>query len=64
MKEGDFFNEKLKMFCEILNIRICTSATENPWINGLVECCIAVLVVIISKTLKETFTWMWLLPGL
>ena len=34
---GEFHNDEFRSLCEIVNIRICTTAGESPWSNGIVE---------------------------
>ena len=51
---GEFCNEEFITFCENLNIRICTTAAESPWSNGLVERHNTVLGLTISKTMNDT----------
>ena len=50
---GEFCNKEFVTFCENLNIRICTTAAESPWSNGLVERHNAVLGLTVSKTMED-----------
>ena len=50
---GEFCNKELITFCENLNVRICTTAAESPWSNGLVERHNAVLGLTVSKTMED-----------
>ena len=50
---GEFCNKEFVTFCENLNIRICTTAAESPWSNGLVEHHNAVLGLTVSKTMED-----------
>ena len=50
---GEFCNKEFITFCENLNVRICTTATESPWSNGLVERHNAVLGLTVSKTMED-----------
>ena len=34
---GEFDNDEFRSLCENVNIRICTTAVESPWSNGIVE---------------------------
>ena len=34
---GEFDNDEFRSLCENVNIRICTTAAESPWSNGIVE---------------------------
>ena len=51
---GEFANDEFMTFCENLNIRICTTAAESPWSNGLIERHNAVLGSTVSKTIEES----------
>ena len=51
---GEFCNEEFITFFENLNIRICTTAAESPWSNGLVERHNTLLGLTISKTMNDT----------
>lgn len=51
---GEFANDEFITFCENLNIRICTTAAESPWSNGLVERHNAVLGLTVAKTIEDT----------
>ena len=50
---GEFCNKEFITFCENLNVRICTTAAESPWSNGLVERHNAVLGLTVSKTMED-----------
>ena len=50
---GEFCNDEFITFCENMNIRICTTAAESPWSNGLVERHNAVLGLTVSKTMED-----------
>ena len=50
---GEFDNEDFKSMRENLNIRICTTAAESPWSNGLVERHNAVLGNMLTKIMAE-----------
>ena len=52
--EGEFCNEDFKSLCENFNIRVCTTAAESPWSNGLVERHNAILGLTVTKTLEDT----------
>ena len=51
---GEFANDEFITFCENLNTRICTTAAESPWSNGLVERHNAILGLTVTKTIEET----------
>ena len=34
---GEFDNDEFRSSCENVYIRICTTAAESPWSNGIVE---------------------------
>ena len=34
---GEFDKDEFRSLCENVNIRICTTAAESPWSNGIVE---------------------------
>ena len=51
---GEFANDEFITFCENLNIRICITAAESPWSNGLVEHHNAILGLTVTKTIEET----------
>ena len=34
---GEFDSDEFRSLCENVNIRICTTAAESPWSNGIVE---------------------------
>ena len=48
-----FDNEDFTSMCENLHIRICTTAAERPWSNGLVERHNAVLGNMLTKIMAE-----------
>ena len=51
---GEFDNKDFIDFSESLNIRICTTAAESPWSNGIVERHNAILGLTVSKTMEDT----------
>ena len=51
---GEFCNEEMITLSENFNIRICTTAAESPWSNGLVERHNAILGLTVSKTIEDT----------
>ena len=51
---GEFCNSDFVTFCENYNIRICTTAAESPWSNGLVERHNAILGLTVSKVIEDT----------
>ena len=50
---GEFANKKFKEMCEKLNIEVCHTAAESPWLNGVVESHNAVLKESLEKTLAD-----------
>ena len=34
---GEFSNDEMRSVCSVLNVKICTTAAESPWQNGLCE---------------------------
>ena len=51
---GEFDNKDFIDFSESLNIRICTTASESLWRNGIVERHNAILGLTVSKTMEDT----------
>ena len=49
----EFDNKDFRSMCENLNIRICTTAAESPWTNGLLERHNAVLRNMLTKIMTE-----------
>ena len=50
---GEFCNDEFMSMCENLNIRICTTAAESPWSNGLVERHNAILSLTVNKLMND-----------
>ena len=50
---NEFDNEDFRSMCENFNIRICTTAAESSWSNGLVERHDAVLGNMLTKIMAE-----------
>ena len=50
---GEFCNDEFISMCENLNIRICTTAAESPWSNGLVERHNAILGLTVNKIMND-----------
>ena len=50
----EFNNSEFITFCENLNIKVCTTAAESPWSNGLVERHNAILGLTVSKVMEDT----------
>ena len=50
---GEFCNGEFVSMCENLNIRVCTTAAESPWSNGLVERHNAILGLIVNKMMDD-----------
>ena len=50
---GEFGNTQFQMLCENFNIRICTSAAESPWNNGLIERHNAILGLTVTKIMED-----------
>ena len=51
---GEFDNGEFQTLCENFNIRICTTAAESPWSNGLIERHNAILGLTVTKTIEDT----------
>ena len=51
---GEFANQEFITFCENFNIRICTTAGESPWSNGIVERHNAILGITVKKIMADT----------
>lgn len=50
---GEFCNDEFISLCENFNIRVCTTAAESPWSNGLVERHNGILGLIVSKLVED-----------
>ena len=50
---GEFNNTEFQILRENFNIRICLTAAESPWSNGLTEQHNAVLGLTITKTVED-----------
>ena len=53
---GEFDNDHFISFCENLNLRICATAAESPWSNGLIEWHNVILGYIVAKTMEDCKT--------
>ena len=53
---GEFDNDHFISLCENLNIRICITAAESPWSNGLIERHNAILGYTVAKTMEDCKT--------
>ena len=49
---GEFVNTEFPTLCENLNIRICTTAADSSWSNGLIERHNAILGLTVTKTME------------
>ena len=50
---GQFNNTEFQSLCENFNIRICTTAAESPWSNGLTERHNATFGLTVTKTMED-----------
>ena len=49
----EFDNDEFRSLCENVNIRICTTAAESPWSNGIVERHNATLEFSVQKIMDD-----------
>ena len=50
---GEFCNDEFISLCENFNIRVCTTAAESPWSNGLVERHNGILGLMVPKVIEN-----------
>ena len=51
---GEFCNDEFISLCENFNIRVCTTAAESPWSNGLVERHNGILGLMVPKVIENS----------